>query len=51
VYSATASDVTDVLVDGLPVVVRGELRALDEGAVREEARRQAERVHRRARLD
>ena len=50
VYSATAADVTDVLVDGLPVVSRGELRALDEGAVREEARRQAALAHRRARL-
>lgn len=50
VYSATASDVTDVLVDGVPVVVRGELRALDAEAVRLEARRQAVRVHVRAGL-
>jgi cytosine/adenosine deaminase-related metal-dependent hydrolase len=50
VYSATASDVTDVIVDGLPVVVRGELRVLDLGSVREDARREAAKVHARARI-
>jgi cytosine/adenosine deaminase-related metal-dependent hydrolase len=50
VYSATASDVTDVLIDGLPVVVRGELRALDADVVREDAMRAAESLHRRAKL-
>jgi len=50
VYSGTAADVTDVLVDGLPVVSRGELRALEVPAVREDARREAEKIHRRARL-
>lgn len=50
VYSATASDVTDVLVDGLPVVVRGELRALDADVVREDANRAAEKLYRRAKL-
>ncbi len=50
VYSATASDVTDVLIDGLPVVSRGELRALDADVVRENAVRQAELLHRRAKL-
>jgi cytosine/adenosine deaminase-related metal-dependent hydrolase len=50
VYSALPSDVTDVVVDGLPVVARGELRSLDADAVRADARRQAAKVHARARL-
>ncbi|GAB4199102.1 MAG: 5'-deoxyadenosine deaminase [Sandaracinaceae bacterium] len=50
VYSATARDVTDVIVDGLPVVVRGELRPFEIDAVRDDARREAEKVHARARI-
>ncbi|MBX7192844.1 MAG: amidohydrolase family protein [Sandaracinaceae bacterium] len=50
VYSATASDVSDVIIDGVPVVVRGELLAMDERTVREDARRHAVLVHHRARL-
>ncbi|UJR81653.1 5'-deoxyadenosine deaminase [Sandaracinus amylolyticus] len=50
VYSATASDVTDVLIDGRAVVRGGALRTLEEGAVREEARREALRLRKRAEI-
>ncbi len=50
VYSATASDVRDVIIDGRPVVCGGALTTLDVGAVREAARREASRLYRRARL-
>lgn len=51
VYSATAADVTDVIVDGVPLVSRGELRVLDVHEVRDEARRQAEALRQRACLE
>ncbi|MDQ3038083.1 MAG: 5'-deoxyadenosine deaminase [Myxococcota bacterium] len=48
VYSATASDVTDVIIDGRRVVTRGELETLDAAAVMEDARREAARLRKRA---
>lgn len=48
VYSATAADVTDVLVDGRAAVRGGELVALELAVVREDARREAARLVKRA---
>jgi len=50
VYACTASDVKHVLVDGRVVVADGELRTLDADTVLSEARREGERVRRRAKL-
>lgn len=50
VYSATPADVSDVLIDGRIVVSRGALATLDEGAVRDDARREALRIRRRAEI-
>ena len=48
VYACTPSDVTHVLVDGRVVVEDGALRTLDLDAVRAAARREGERVRKRA---
>jgi cytosine/adenosine deaminase-related metal-dependent hydrolase len=48
VYAATAADVTNVVIDGRPVVGRGGLLTMDETAVVEDARREAGRVTKRA---
>lgn len=48
VYSAVASDVTDVVIDGRRVVTHGELETLDAAAVLEDARREATRLRKRA---
>lgn len=50
VYAATASDVRDVLVDGVELVRDGELCTLDEERVLATARTQAKRLLARARL-
>ncbi len=50
VYACTASDVRHVLVDGRVVVADGELRTMDSDAVRTAARREGERVRKRAKL-
>jgi len=44
VYSATASDVRHVLIDGRVVVKRGELTELDADLIRRDARRHGRRV-------
>ncbi len=44
VYSATASDVRHVLIDGRVVVKRGELTELDTDRIRRDARRHGRRV-------
>ena len=49
VYSARASDVTDVLVDGRPVVREGKLLTLDAGALARAAPAEVARVLRRVR--
>ena len=49
VYSAQASDVRHVLVDGKPVVKDGRLRTADYGEIRREANRCARRLARAAR--
>lgn len=50
VYSCTASDVREVLVDGAWVVRRGEVQTLDEARVRKDAIREGKKVLARAGL-
>ena len=50
VYSATPRDVTDVIVDGIPLVERGVLRAFDEAQVAADAVREGRGVFQRARI-
>ena len=50
VYSATPRDVTDVIVDGIPLVERGVLRAFDEAQVAADAVREGRGVFERARI-
>ncbi len=44
VYSATANDVTHVMIDGRVVVDNSELRTMDVGRVRDDARKEAQRL-------
>ena len=48
VYSATAADVADVVIDGRVVVKRGELETMSAADVLDDARREATRLVRRA---
>jgi 5-methylthioadenosine/S-adenosylhomocysteine deaminase len=43
-YTAVASDVTDVYVDGQPLLQRGELQTIDEDRVRYEVRHRLHRI-------